>query len=106
MALGLMLTVSGCVLYKVPLRHLRPSLILLMLGMLLLILGLAVVFSHILPYRLSVWLLMPSGVVMAVAALALVAGLYKRGKEKKWNVDPPMEEETKVWPPPPRYLPK
>ena len=109
MAVGLMLAVSICILYKSPLKHYRPGIVFLMLGMLLLIPGLAVIFSHILPYRLSRWMLLPSGIIFVCAALLMVLGAYqtsKRSEAAKQVEEPNVEEEATTWPPPPKHSTK
>ena len=108
-AVGLMLAVSGCILYRVPLRHFRPSFILLMLGMLLLIPGLAIIFSHTLPHRLSRWMLLPSGIIFVCAALLMVLGAHQtsKGSEAAKQVAKlSVEEEATIWPPPPKHSAK
>jgi len=109
MAVGLMLAVSICILYKSPLKHYRPGIVFLMLGMLLLIPGLAVIFSHILPYRLSRWMLLPSGIIFVCAALLMVLGAHQtsKGSEAAKQVAKlSVEEEATIWPPPPKHSAK
>jgi len=104
-----MLAVSSYALYKFPLKHYRPGIVFLMLGALLLTIGLAVIFSHTLPYRLSRWMLLPSGIIFVCAALLMVLGAYqtsKRSEAAKQVEEPNVEEEATTWPPPPKHSTK
>ena len=102
-ALGFMLAISSYILYKSPLKHFRPGIVMLMLGVALLTLGLAVIFSHALPYSLSRWFLLPSGVLMACAVLLMAVGAQRTTKESKQAPKPSIEAEGTIWPPPPRH---
>lgn len=103
MALGCMLAVSIYILYKSPLKHFRPGIALLMLSMVLLTLGLAVIFSHALPYRLSRWSLLPSGIIIACAILFMAVGAQRTIRESNKALKPNTEAEGTIWPPPPDH---
>ena len=104
--LGFMLAVSSYILYKSPLKHYRPGIVFLMLGAVSLTLGLAVIFSHTLPYRLSRWLLLPGGIIFVCAALLMMVGVHQTSegsKAAKQVAKPSVEEESTTWPPPPKH---